>query len=72
LFWSVFSRNLRVGRDTLRGNYVGASGNAAVGVGLGANLLTGGLRRTITLQPLSVEGLIGINLAFTVTRLSLR
>ena len=72
LFWAVFSRNSRVGRDTLRGNYVGASANAAVGVGLGANLLTGGARRTITLQPLSVDGLIGINLALTVTSLSLR
>jgi hypothetical protein len=72
MFWAVFARNSRIDRGTLRGNYVGASGNAAVGVGLGANLLMGGSRRTITLQPLSAGGLIGINLALAVTSLSLR
>ena len=51
---------------------MGASGNAALGFGLGANVLIGGSRRTISLQPLSVEGQIGINLAMTVARLTLR
>jgi Protein of unknown function (DUF992) len=72
LFWAVFARNSQIGRGTLRGNYVGGSGNVAVGVGLGAKLLVGGSRRTITLQPLSVEGQIGINLALGVTSLVLR
>lgn len=72
LFWAVFAPNSHIGRATLRGNYVGASGNVAVGLGLGANLLIGGSRRTISLQPLSVEGQIGINLAVTVASLSLR
>jgi hypothetical protein len=72
LFWAVFARNSQIGRGTLRGNYVGASGNVAVGLGLGAKVLTGGSRRTITLQPLSVEGQIGINLALGVTNLTLR
>ena len=51
LSWAVFARNSRVGPGTLRGNYVGASGNVAFGPGLGANVLIGGSRRTITLQP---------------------
>jgi Protein of unknown function (DUF992) len=72
LFWGVFARHSQIGQATLRGNYVGASGNIAVGLGLGANVLVGGSRRTITLQPLSVEGQIGINLALGVTRLTLR
>jgi len=72
LFWAVFARNSQIGRGTLRGNYVGASGSVAVGLGLGAKVLVGGSRRTITLQPLSVEGQIGINLALGVTRLTLR
>jgi hypothetical protein len=72
LVWAVFARNSQIGRGTLRGNYVGASGNAALGFGLGANVLIGGSRRTISLQPLSVEGQIGINLAMTVARLTLR
>jgi Protein of unknown function (DUF992) len=72
LFWAVFARNSQIGRGTLRGNYVGASGNVAVGLGLGAKVLIGGSRRTITLQPLSVEGQIGLNLALGVANLTLR
>jgi Protein of unknown function (DUF992) len=72
LFWAVFARNSQIGRGTLRGNYVGASGNVAVGLGLGAKVLIGGSRRTISLQPLSVEGQIGLNLALGVTNLTLR
>ena len=72
LFWAVFARNSQIGRGTLRGSYVGASGNVAVGLGLGAKVLIGGSRRTITLQPLSVEGQIGINLALGVANLTLR
>ena len=71
LFWAVFARNSHIGRGTLRGNYVGASGNVALGVGLGANVLIGGAHRTISLQPLSVEGQIGISLAVAVASLSL-
>jgi hypothetical protein len=72
LFWGVFARNSNIGRGTLRGSYVGASGNVALGVGLGANVLIGGSRRTITLQPLSVEGQIGLNLALGVSNLVIR
>lgn len=72
LFWAVFARNSQIGRGTLRGNYVGASANAALGLGLGANVLIGGSRRTVVLQPLSVERQLGVNLALTVTSLRLR
>ena len=72
LFWAVFARNSQIGRGTLRGNYVGASANVALGLGLGAKVLIGGSRRTITLQPLSVEGQIGLNLSLGVANLILR
>ncbi len=72
LFWGVFAPTSHVGQGALRGNYVGASGNAALGVGLGANVLIGGSHRTISLQPLSVEGQVGVNLAAGVARLTLR
>jgi len=71
LSWAVFARNSGIGPGTLRGNYVGASGNVALGPGLGANVLIGGSRRSVMLQPLSVERSIGINLAAGVTNLSL-
>jgi hypothetical protein len=71
LSWAVFAKNSRIGSGTLRGSYVGASGNVALGPGLGANVLIGGSRRTVVLQPLSVERSIGINLAIGVTNLTL-
>lgn len=72
LLWRVFARNSQIGRGTLRGSYIGASANVALGLGLGAKLLIGGSRRSVVLQPLSVEGLIGINLALGVANLTLR
>jgi hypothetical protein len=72
LFWGVFAPTSHVGYGVLRGTYVGASGNASLGLGLGANVLVGGSHRTISLQPLSVEGQFGINLALGVARLTLR
>ena len=72
LFWGVFAPTSHVGYGVLRGTYVGASGNASFGLGLGANVLVGGSHRTISLQPLSVEGQFGVNLALGVARLTLR
>jgi hypothetical protein len=72
LFWGVFAPTSHVGYGVLRGTFVGASGNASFGLGLGANVLVGGSHRTISLQPLSVEGQFGVNLALGVARLTLR
>src|SRR5947207_1381889 len=47
----------------LAGTYGGASGEATVGAGVGANVLVGGSDRTVTLQPLSVQSQTGLNLA---------
>jgi hypothetical protein len=72
LAWIVVARNSHVGRGTLRGHYVGASGSVAFGPGFGANVLIGGSRRTVVLQPLSVERQIGISLTAGVAALTLR
>lgn len=71
LSWAVFAKNSRIGPGTLRGSYVGASANLAFGPGLGANVLIGGSRRSVMLQPLSIERSIGLNLAAGVTNLTL-
>lgn len=71
LFWGVFAPTTHIGPGALRGTYVGAGGNASLGLGLGANVLVGGSHRTISLQPLSVEGQVGINLALGVAGLTL-
>ena len=73
LLWVVFSApTTRVQRNTLAGTYVGASGDVSLGIGGGANVLIGGFNRSISLQPLSVQGQVGINLAVGVASLSLR
>lgn len=71
LFWGVFAPTAHIGPGALRGTYVGAGGSASFGFGLGANVLVGGSHRTISLQPLSVEGQVGINLALGVAGLTL-
>ena len=68
--WQVIaSGNLTPG--SLAGNYVGASAQATAGVGLGANVLVGGSNESITLQPLSVQGQTGLNLAVGIGTMKL-
>lgn len=60
-----------VGAGALAGQYVGASAEATAGVGATANVLVGGFNRTVTLQPVSVGGQTGLNIAAGVSGLSL-
>lgn len=69
--WGVFAPAQGPMRGKLAGTYAGASGAIGVGVGVGANLLFGGTGRAIALQPLSVEGSVGINLSLGVSSLTL-
>ncbi len=72
LVWGVFSPTKSLGRGDLSGRYGGLTASAAAGVGAGANLLVGGSHRSVTLQPLSVEGATGLNVAAGVGELTLR
>lgn len=56
----------------LAGNYGGVSGEATVGVGLGANALIGGSSETIVLQPISVQAQEGLNVAVGIAQMQLR
>lgn len=71
MVWAVFNETTGP-RGTLAGDYVGASGEASIAAGLGANVLVGGSNRTVALQPLSVQGQVGLNLALGVAELRLR
>jgi hypothetical protein len=71
MIWGVFARTKALPPRMLAGTYVGASGDVSVGVGGGANVLVGGSNRTISLQPLSLQGQAGVNLALGVARLTL-
>ena len=71
MIWAVYApSNRRFG--ALAGHYVGASAEATVGGGVGANVLVGGSNRTVSLQPISVQGQTGINVAAGVAGLELR
>ena len=71
MVWGVYADTSR-GYGFLAGDYAGASGEATVVAGLGANVLVGGSNRTVALQPVSVGGQVGLNLALGVANLSLR
>ena len=71
MVWAVYApTNRRFG--ALAGHYGGASAEATVGAGLGANVLVGGSDRTVTLQPVSVQGQAGLNVAAGVAEIDLR
>ena len=65
----MLSPGLTRGPGALTGNYVGLSADVAAGLGAGANALIGGNK--VVLQPLSVSGDIGINLAAGIGDFSL-
>ena len=71
ILWAVFAPTSDVGRGALAGEYAGGTAAVAAGYGLGANALIGGGGKSIALQPLSVEGMKGINIAGGVGILSL-
>jgi Protein of unknown function (DUF992) len=58
----VFAKTTRY-KGMLTGTYSGASAEMSLAAGLGANVLVGGSSQTVALQPLSVQGQIGIDIA---------
>lgn len=72
LAWGVFAPVNRLGPGDLAGNYVGAQGSATLGVGVGGNVLVGGSANSIALQPLSVQGQVGVAIAAGLESLELR
>jgi uncharacterized protein DUF992 len=72
LAWGVYAPVARLGPGDLSGNYAGAQGSATIGVGLGGNMLVGGSANSIALQPLSVQGQVGLSVAAGLESLELR
>jgi Protein of unknown function (DUF992) len=70
IVWTVFADTSRYG-SMLAGRYVGATAEVSVAAGLGANVLVGGSNRTVALQPLSLQGQVGIDLAAGIGELNL-
>jgi hypothetical protein len=72
LAWGVFAPSAQLGPGDLSGNYAGAQGSAAIGVGAGGNVLVGGSANSIALQPLSLQGQVGLSVAAGLESLELR
>ena len=71
IIWGVLTPSTTPGPGALAGTYVGATASAAVGAGVGANVLVGGSNKSISLQPLSLEGGVGLNAAAGIAALTL-
>jgi hypothetical protein len=69
--WGVYAPTTRA-VGFLAGTYAGASAEATLGAGVGANLLVGGSNHTVELQPLSVQEQTGVNIAAGVAEIDLR
>jgi Protein of unknown function (DUF992) len=70
IVWTVFADTSRYA-GMLAGKYVGATAEVSIAAGLGANALVGGSHRTVALQPLSLQGQVGLDIAAGVGELDL-
>jgi hypothetical protein len=70
MVWGVFADTNRYA-GMLSGTYAGATAEATVAAGLGANVLIGGSNHSVALQPISVQGQVGLNIAAGVGALEL-
>jgi hypothetical protein len=71
MVWTVVAPTANPAPGALSGTYTGATGSATVGVGVGANVLVGGSGNSIALQPVSIEGTTGLNVAAGIAEMTL-
>lgn len=72
MVWSVLAPTTSLAPGALDGSYGGVTGGATVVVGADANLLVGGFNHSVSLQPLSIEGNKGLNVAAGIAEISLK
>ncbi len=70
--WAVLAPSADVVKGALAGQYAGVSASGAAGPGVGAHVLLGGFNKSFTLQPVSLEGSTGLNVAGGIESLTLR
>jgi len=70
IVWTVFADTNRYA-GMLAGIYTGATAEVSIAAGLGANVLVGGSNRTVALQPLSLQGQVGLDIAAGIGQLEL-
>ncbi len=72
MLWGVYTQSVHRGPGSLAGDYAGVAGSATLGVGGGFQILVGGSEKSVTLQPLSIEGNKGLNIAAGVMTMHLK
>ena len=72
IVWAVLAPTTSLAPGSLAGGYAGVTGGATVGVGADANVLIGGFNKSISLQPLSIEGNKGLNVAAGIAAINLQ
>lgn len=71
MIWTVLGSTTQLPGEALGGSFAGVSADVAAGIGAGANILVGGNDKSVVLQPLSVSGGTGVNIAVGVSGLQL-
>lgn len=71
MVWTVIAPTANLAPGTLTGNYAGVTASATPGIGAGAHVLVGGFHRSVMLQPVSIEGNTGLNVAAGIASLTL-
>ena len=69
--WAVVAPKAETPKGFLTGTFTGVTGGAAFGVGASGNVLVGS-GKTVSLQPLSVEGMAGVNVAAGIAQIELK
>ena len=69
--WAVVASS-EPGNGALAGKYFGGTVQAAVGIGAGVNVLVGGFEKSVTLQPVSIEGESGVYIGVGIAALNLQ
>lgn len=72
IIWGVLAVQKNYTPGSLAGTYVGVSLEQTTVLGTGVNVLVGGSKRSITLQPFSGQGQVGLSIAAGVAKFSLR
>ncbi len=72
LLWGVLSTSTSFTPGALAGTYGGVTAEAAWAGGLGADILVGGSKKGFALQPISIEGVAGANVAAGVLEVELK
>lgn len=71
MVWAVFAPTAGYHHGSLSGLYSGATVEATIGAGVGANILVGGTSGSVHLQTVSATGQLGLNVAATGTSMTL-